>query len=140
MSFELTISVMRAPRACGICANPIFGHPSYASITLNGILDPSAADEILRAVSEVCRGGSDPVLVEMEDVDAGDRDCLRTFAADLTALRETGLPVQLMVREPALHAALTQLPHSSEWLLHLSNARVDGPRCVLHVEGPDAPA
>lgn len=94
MGFELSIAVKRDRLEGQDTGDPVALAP-YATITLNGLLEPPASREVLRTVAALFGEGADSVLIEMDDVRADNRVYLQNFAAELMSLRGAGRHVQV---------------------------------------------
>jgi hypothetical protein len=71
----------------------------------------------------------------MDDVRADNQVYLQNFAAELMSLRGAGRHVQVVAREPSLHAEMAQMANSRDWLLAFTASKVNGARHAIHVDG-----
>jgi anti-anti-sigma regulatory factor len=137
MGFELTIAVKRDPTVGkSLGQQPAVVRASFTSIVLTGILDEAAARAVLATISTLAAKSTESILVRMEDVKVDDYVCLARFTEKLMSLRAATIHVQVAVKDPALHTALTALPHSRDWLLRLCDIDPAVPRRAVHLDRP----
>ena len=134
MGFELNIAVKRDPLEMPQSMAPTASRTSSTTITLNGSLENDALQAVVRALADLCEQGAESIVVDMQNIDADDAACLREFAESIMALRGAGSQVQVAAADPGLHAKMSKLADSRDWLLALSVGSPSGLRRSIHVD------
>jgi len=138
MAFDLRIAVKRDPTeastSAAMDASSVGPSVTCVSLAVNGLLDEAGHTELVRRVKQSFEDGADTVIVDMQKIVLEDVACLERFAASLMAERSAGRQVQIIAREPELHARCASMAGSRDWLIADPEADAATPRRAIHLD------
>lgn len=143
MAFDLRIAMKRDPteasQTAETAASSLGSRSPCVSLVVNGVLDEAGCNELMFRVRRSFEKAADTVIIELENVALPNVVCLHRFADFVMAERSAGRQLQVIAREPDLHARCSSIADSRDWLISDPNADVASGRRAIHLDSDRPP-